>query len=313
MKKVSVPLVSVVALVTVVAGILAVPSVRAQVASWLGFGIEQREALPPLIGRVLNRAPWDVPDEQPFEMYTVGVPQARREWVAQALAQGLTAPAPGGWITFPDGTVLPVPEYLPEGYRWQGVAALHGAGPPAHGDRNLLWLGSGSAAGGGTEPLPPYDRGIAQYLIGGDPEDHLLLLARLRGDGGQGLLFQSYHVVSEGTRPADPHVTRAPSGGVRTPTPPASYYEPKVQVGLIVREAADQEGLVFLVGQGELGEITVAGQAGIWYRGTWDASGRWVDGGVINLVWQHGDVTYQLTGQGMELAELVRVAESLPA
>jgi len=48
-----------------------------------------------------------------------------------------------------------------------------------------------------------------------------------------------------------------------------------------------------------------------WYRGTWNAAGEWVEDGTISLIWKQDGLTYQLTGQELTLAELVRVAESL--
>lgn len=313
MRRVPVFLIAVVALV-VTGTAMAMPAVRAQVAEWLGFGVEQQKTLPPLIARVLDRAPWDIPDGQGFEMYTVELPQARWETVAQAEAQGLAVPEPGTRIPLPDGDVLPVPTYLPEGYRWQSVERLQNVGAPSLGHRGrLLSLGNASAAGGGNEPLPPHDRDV-NYLVGGDRADHLLILAQFEGDADQTVLFQAYHVVSPERQPAKDSITAAsPSGSVPTPTPVASYYAAKVQVGVVVPPATDQKGLVFLVGSCELHETTVGGVQGLWYRGTWNAAGQWVDDRTTSLIWQHGSVTYQLTGQGVTLADLVRIAESMPS
>ncbi len=69
---------------------------------------------------------------------------------------------------------------------------------------------------------------------------------------------------------------------------------------------------MFLVGPCELHETTVGNAQGLWYRGTWNAAGQWVDDGTTSLIWQHGSMTYQLTGQGVTLADLVRIADSMP-
>ena len=282
-----------------------VPSVRAQVAAWLGFGFEQQETLQPLIVRVLDRAPWE-PGDTSFEMFTIGIPKER--W-AQFEETGFSTPEPGTWIPLPNGNALPVPGYLPEGYRWQGVA-------PMRDDLMALGfaaVGSQSGAGGGS-PLPPYDSDVVNYLIGGDRANRLLLLAQFKGDLDRGLLFQAYHVVSPEKQPPTPiedATSDSPPGIVPTPTPGPSYYAEKTQVGLVIQPAEGQEGLLFLVGPGELHETMVGEIPARWYRGTWNAAGEWVEDGTISLIWKQDSLTYQLTGQELTLAELVRVAESL--
>lgn len=282
-----------------------VPSVRAQVAAWLGFGFEQQETLQPLIVRVLDRAPWE-PGDTSFEMFTIGIPKER--W-AQFEEAGFSTPEPGTWIPLPNDNALPVPGYLPEGYRWQGVTAMQG-------DLRVLGfpsLGSQSGAGGGSL-LPPYDSDVVDYLIGGDRANRLLLLAQFKGDLDRGLLFQAYHVVSPEKQPPTPiedATSDSPPGIVLTPTPGPSYYAEKTQVGLVIQPAEGQEGLVFLVGPGELHETMVGEIPARWYRGTWNAAGEWVEDGTISLIWKQDRLTYQLTGQELTLAELVRVAESL--
>ena len=294
------------ALVIAVSTVAFVPSVRAQVAAWLGFGFEQQETLPPLIVKVLDRAPWE-PGDASFEVITMGIPKERWTRLEEA---GFSTPQPGTRIPLPNGNTLPVPDYLPEGYRWQGVAPMR---------HELMALGfcpvgSLSAAGGGS-PLPPYNRDVVNYLIGGDRANRLLILAQFKGDLDQGLLFQAYHVTSPARQPPAPveDVTSdSPQGIVPTPTPGPSYYVAKTQVGLVIQQAEGREGLVFLVGPGELHETTVGGRAAWWYQGTWNAAGEWVEGGTINLIWEQDGLTYQLTGQELALAELVRIAESLP-
>lgn len=299
-------LAAIAALVIGVSTVAFVPSVRAQVAVWLGFGFERQETLPPLIVKVLDRAPWDMPGDSSFEMFTVEIPKER--WASIQGAEFPT-PEPGTRIPFPNGNALPVPSYLPEGYRWQGVTAMQG-------DLRVLGfpsLGSQSGAGGGAR-LPPYDRNVVNYLIGGDRANRLLLLAQFRGDLDRGLLFQAYHVVSPEKQPPTPveeATPDSPPGVVPTPTPGPSYYAAKTQVGLVIQPAEGQEGLVFLVGPGALHETTVSERAAWWYQGTWNAAGQWVEDGTISLIWEQDDLTYQLTGQELALAELVRVAGSL--
>ncbi|HPL29354.1 MAG TPA: hypothetical protein PLG21_14995 [Anaerolineae bacterium] len=324
MRRVPVFLIAVVALVVATGAVIAMPAVRAQVAKWLGFGVEQQETLPPWIARVLGRAPWEMPpDKKWFEMYTIEFPQARWEAVAQAEAQGLAVPEPGSRISLADGSALPIPGYLPEGYRWQGVTCLQSdtqkAVAPSLGHQgSLLSLGSRSATGGSPadshNPHPPYDANVSNYLIGGDRADHLLMLAQFEGDAPEEVLFQAYHVVAPDRQPANGAAAAAvPSDSALTPTPVASYYQAKIQVGVVVRPATDQKRLVFLVGPCELHETTVGGVQGLWYRGTWNAAGQWVDDRTTSLIWQHEGLTYQLTGQEVTLADLVRIAESMPS
>lgn len=164
--------------------------------------------------------------------------------------------------------------------------------------------------------MPPYDRNIVNYLIGGDRADRILLLAQFKGDLDQGLLFQAYHVVSPEKQPPTPvedAISDSPPGIVPTPTPGPLHHAAKTQVGIVIQPAERQEGLVFLVGPGELHETTVGETSAWWYQGTWNAAGEWVEDGTINLVWEQDGLTYQLTGQELALAELVRVAESLPS
>ncbi|MDY7042452.1 MAG: hypothetical protein SVX38_16485, partial [Chloroflexota bacterium] len=299
-------LAAIVTLVIAVSTVAFVPSVRAQVAAWLGFGFEQQETLPPLIVKVLDRAPWDMPGDASFEMFTFEIPEER--W-ARFEGAGFSTPQRGTRIPLPNGNTLPVPGYLPEGYRWQGVAPMQDA---------LMALGFSPVArqseAGGGYPLPPYDPNVVNYLIGGNCANQLLLLAQFKGDLDPGLLFQAYHVISPAKQPPAPveDVTSdSPLGIVPTPTPGPSFYAAKTQVGLVIQPAEGQEGLVFLVGPGELHETSVGGRAAWWYAGTWNAAGEWVEHGTINLIWEQDGLTYQLTGQELALEELMHVAESL--
>jgi|GEM_PF-2795043 len=295
-------------LIIAVSTVAFVPSVRAQVAAWLGFGFEQQETLPPLLVKVLARAPWDTPEGTSFEMFTIEIIQDRWVFVKGAEMNGFSIPDPGTQIHCPNGNILPVPAYLPEGYRWQGVALQSQRIKLV-----FLPLGSQSGAGGGS-PLPPYDSDIVNYLIGGNRANQLLLLAQFKGDLDSGLLFQAYHVVSpakQSPTSVEDATSNSPPEIVPTPTPGTSFYAAKTQVGLVIQPAEEQEGLVFLVGPGELHETTVGETSAWWYQGTWNAVGEWVGDGTISLIWEQGGLTYQLTGQELTLGELVCVAESL--
>ena len=294
------------ALTIAVSTALFVPSVRAQVAAWLGFGFEQQETLPPLLVKVLARAPWDTPEGTSFEMFTFQIPEER--W-AQFEGSGFSTLQPGTRIPLPNGNTLSVPGYRPEGYRWQGVVPMQDA---------LMALGfspvaSESGAGGGSS-LPPYDSDIVNYLIGGNRANQFLLLAQFKGDLDPGLLFQAYHVMSpakQSPTSVEDATSNSPPEIVPTPTPGTSFYAAKTQVGLVIQPAEEQEGLVFLLGQGELHETTVGETSAWWYQGTWNAVGEWVEDGTISLIWEQDGLTYQLTGQELTLGELVCVAESL--
>ena len=301
-------LAAIAALVIAVSTVAFVPSVRAQVAAWLGFGFEQQEILPPLLVRVLARAPWDTPEGTSFEMFTIEIIQDRWAFVKRAEMNGFSIPDPGTQVHCPNGNILPVPAYLPEGYRWQGVALQSQRIKLV-----FLPLGSQSGAGGGP-PLLPYDSDIVNYLIGGNRANQILLLAQFKGDLDPGLLFQAYHVVSPAKQsPAsiEDATSNSPPEIVPTPTPGASFYAAKTQVGLVIQPAEGQEGLVFLVGPGELHETTVGETSAWWYQGTWNAVGEWVKDGTISLIWEQGGLTYQLTGQELTLGELVCIVKSL--
>lgn len=303
---------AIVLFVVAISAVAFVPSVRAQVASWLGFEVAQQATLSNLVVRVLDHAPWDAPAGASFEVLTLEIPQARWAFVERAQGEGFSMPEPGTWIDVPAGRSLPVPAYLPEGYRWQSMATL---GENTVLTTGLVPLGSQSAAGGGAR-LPAYDRKVVNYLIGGDPADHLLILTQVAGDLEAGLLFQAYHVVSPQKQPPSPGEDRSPatppSSVVPTPTSVPAYYAAKVQVGIVVERVEGREGLVFLAGPGHLHETMVGSTRALWYNGTWNEAGQWMEESAVNLIWEEGGFTYQLTGQDLPLEELIRVAESLP-
>lgn len=66
-----------------------------------------------------------------------------------------------------------------------------------------------------------------------------------------------------------------------------------------------------MIGPSQAHETVVNGLPAWWYSGTWNASGEWVQAQVISLIWEQAGFVYQLTGQELELAELVRIAESI--
>jgi len=299
----------VIASLTTISTVALVPPVRAQVAAWLGFGLRKQDRLPPLVVKVLDRAPWDTEGDASFEMLTFEIREGR--W-SQLEGATFAIPQPGALIPLFEGKTLPVPRYLPEGYHWQGVANSGDA---------RAWMAlsfapvAGQSSAGGGSPLPPYDHDIVNYLVGGNEEDDLLLLAQFRGNLEPALLFQAYHVMSP-ERHAPAAVSGVPMdslpGVVPTPTPSASFYAARTQVGVVVQPAEDQEGLVFLVGRGELHETAIRGSVAWWYQGAWNAAGDWAEDAAVNLIWEEAGSTYQLIGQGLPLTELVSIAESLP-
>ena len=168
-------LAAVVVAIIAVGTMVCIPSVRAQMAAWFGF--DRQESLAPLFVEILARAPWDAPEGTSFEMHVFTIRKER--WVrwSKARDDGFQIPEPGTQIPFRNGSSLPVPGYLPKGYRWQGIADLLSSAIAL----GMLPMGGTSGAGGG-DPLPPYDRNVVNYLIGGDPADRLLVLAQLERD-----------------------------------------------------------------------------------------------------------------------------------
>ena len=300
-------LATVIASLITISTVALVPPVRAQVATWLGFGLSRQDRLPRLVVKVLDRAPWDTEVDASFEMLTFEIREGR--W-SQLEGAGFVTPQPGALIPLFEGRTLPVPRYLPAGYRWQGVANTGDA---------RAWMAlsfapvAGQSSAGGGSPLPPYDHDIVNYLVGGNEQDDLLLLAQFRGSLEPALLFQAYHVISPGKHPPAA-VSNVPMNSLpgALPTPSASFYAAKTQVGIVVQPAEEQEGLVFLVGRGELHETAIRGSVAWWYRGAWNAAGDWVEDAAVNLIWEEAGSTYQLTGQRLPLTELVKIAESLP-
>lgn len=259
--------------------ILAVPDARAVLAAWLGFSFKQQAELHPLAVEVLDHD-WQSPlveaGDRSFEVYSVDLSQKRWALIEEA---GFSTPTPGGRIMLPNGGDFPIPSYLPAGYHWQGIVAMEG---------NLMEVGFPSLAhqswAGGGSPMLPYNLRV-DYLVGGDRRDRLLVLTQLQTEGQQGLIFQAFHVA-------------------------------ETHFGLIIQpaEKKESEGVVFLVGSGDLQEVIVNTLPAWWYRGTWNAAGEWVtDNTWSNLVWEQGGRVYHLAGQDLPFEELVSIATSLPS
>jgi len=259
--------------------IFAIPQTRAVLAAWLGFSFEQQVELQPLAVAVLDhdwRSPLVEAGNQSFEVYSVEFPEKRWTLIE---ASGFSTPEPGDRVMLPNDGDFPIPSYLPAGYRWQGIVAMEG---------NLMELGFPSLAHqswtGGGSPMPQYDLRI-DYLVGGDRMDRLLILTQLQTEGQQGLVFQAFHAA-------------------------------ETHFGLVIQpaEKTESEGVVFLVGSGDLQEVIVNTLPAWWYRGTWNAAGEWVtDNTWGNLVWGQEGRAYHLAGQDLPLEELVSIATSLPS
>jgi hypothetical protein len=258
--------------------ILAVPEARAALAAWLGFSFEQQVELHPLAVEVLDhdwRSPLVEAEDRSFEVYSVELVRERWALIDEA---GFSTPTLGGRIMLPNGGDFPIPSYLPAGYHWQGIVAMEG---------NLMKLGFPSLAHqswtGGGSPMPPYNLRV-DYMIGGDRRDRFLVLTQLQTESQQGLIFQAFHAA-------------------------------ETHFGLIIQPAEKEksEGVVFLVGSGDLQEVMVNTLPAWWYRGTWNATGEWVtDDTWSNLVWEQEGRIYHLAGQDLPLEELVSIATSLP-
>ena len=156
---------------------------------------------------------------------------------------------------------------------------------------------------------------MAAYLIGGDPADRVLPLTQLKRDARHGLLIGTFQVDSPAPAGPTPAV-QGPinQGGVTpTPTPPPVASAAQVVLGLIVQPARDRSGLAIQVGPGALRDTAVQGSPAKWFSGTWTRDGRWVDDGTwIAVVWEREGFVYHLAGQRLELAEVLRVAGSVP-
>lgn len=299
-----------VAAATLGGGALAFPQTRTALAGWLGWSFDQRATPLPLVLQV-NSGRWVGEQNAQYEYQLLTIQQERWELSRRYPAPG---PAPGSGVNLPDGRLLPIPAYLPNGFRWQGIALTNEPNVP------FQFRFAGSSGGGGGsglpwERFPAYDRRLAAYVIGGDPEDRVLALTQLKRDGQPGLLIGIFQIDSP-AQPVPPPGAGAPAGpgGANpTPTPPPAAYVAQVVLGLIVQPARGGTGLAVQVGPDAVRETTVGGSPAWWYGGTWTRDGQWVDDGTwTTVVWERDGFVYHLAAQRLDLADVLRVAESLP-
>ena len=256
--------------------LLAIPQTRSVLAGWLGFSFNRQDKLQPLVINALKHD-WQSPlfglDNVGYEIYTIEYPEERWKLISQ---EGFSAPIPGSRIVLPDGNRFPVPKDLPEGFVWQDLTVMEG---------DVRQLGFPSLASkswsGGGQPLPPYQLSI-NYLIGGDPADHLLVLTQIQAPADQGLAFQVFHAG-------------------------------ETKFGIVIQSGKEKAGPVFLVGPGELSETTNGDMSAWWYPGTWNAGGEWrSDPEWGNLVWERDGDVFHLAGQMLTKEQLIMIAQSLP-
>lgn len=256
--------------------LLAIPQTRSVLASWLGFSFSRQDKLQPLVVNALKhdwQSPLTSSDNIGYEIYAIEYPVERWKLIGQ---EGFSAPVPGSQIILPDGNSFPVPKDLPENFVWQDLTVMEGdvrqLGFPS--------LASKSWSGGGP-PMPPYQLSV-NYLVGGDPTDHLLVLMQIETPPDQGLVFQVFHAG-------------------------------ETKFGLVIQSDKEQAGPVFLVGPGELSETTIGDISAWWYPGTWDANGEWSsDPEWGNLVWERDGDVFHLAGQMLKKEQLITIAQSLP-
>lgn len=109
-----------------------------------------------------------------------------------------------------------------------------------------------------------------------------------------------------------------PDGFTRTPSVRISHFGEKFTPVEITWYG--DGSIILMIGQpvnwqidlDHLKEVRVNGQLAGLTGGGWDAdSGQWT-GDQLTLTWKRGDVMYQLNGNGLTEAQLIRVAESIP-
>jgi hypothetical protein len=266
----------VLALIFILGILLAIPQTRSVLASWLGFSFSRQDKLQPLVVNALKHD-WQSPltgsDNIGYEIYAIEYPVERWKLISQ---EGFSVPVPGSIIVLPDGNSFPVPKDLPESFVWQDLTVMEGD------VRQLGFpsLASKSWAGGGP-PMPPYQLSI-NNLIGGDPTDHLLVLTQIQAPADQGLAFQVFHAG-------------------------------ETKFGIVIQSEKEQRGPVFLVGPGELSEITMGNIPAWWYTGTWNTGGEWSSESEWgNLVWERDGDVFHLAGQMLTKEQLITIAQSLP-
>lgn len=297
--------------------LLLIPDTREALATFFGFSIDEPENLDRLVVEVAQGS-LVVGDERLPEMDTgyevqiVEVPDSRWDLYQARRGAGFSIPQSDGDIALDGDRIIPVPAVLPKGFEWQGVVVPNSS--TVH-QRGIASFGSTRGGGGGTTPLPAFDRSFAAYLIGGDPADHLLLLAQFDPSTLGGLAVRAFQITAPPEiPPSGPGASRADDSTTEiapTPTPVPSFYEGKAQLGYIVQQGTEEQEDLIVVARGAQ-EIVVNGTTGFWYQGTWAPDGNWVgDSDITTLTWKQSGYVYQLSGQGLSLDELVAVAASI--
>ncbi len=293
--------------VLVVAVLLAVPATRSALAQWLGVSFEQQASPYGIVQQALAYQPLSETGSYEYQIY-----ELRRDRWSITQDFGLRLPQQGEQIALPNGDLLCVPSYLPAGFEWQDVVvanqSVHGLGFP--GLLAPTWGGGGGEPG---EPMPSYDRSFVTFLVGGNPSNQFLLLTQMRNSTETGLSIRFFYVLSPDREPEfGQSSATVPAGVTPTPAPVPQAFEAKLLVGVIVTPDVN-DGITVTVGSLELNETMVGQQQGWWYNGTWNADGEWDNSDVLtNLIWERGNHIYQLTGEGISLDELIRIAESVP-
>lgn len=289
--------------------VFAAPQARAALVALLNGRTPTRTLSAPVVERG-TRLPLDLTASP---SYWVGPENAQRvyfltniyreRWVQR---QQLQAPLQAGDIvTLPNGAELPIPAYLPAPFRWQGITATNEVNVP------FQYITEKNGGGGGDRELPwarfpPYDNKIGAYLIGGDPNDHFLILQQFRVNPNEAIIVSTFQVLVPTTVP--------PIGSPKVP-PSAGLYGERTTLGVIVEPARDdQVGISIQAGAGALQPAAVAGATAWQFGGVWTADGQWHDDGTWrSLVWSRDGYLYCLSAEQLPAAELLRVAESLPA
>jgi hypothetical protein len=89
--------------------------------------------------------------------------------------------------------------------------------------------------------------------------------------------------------------------------------DPGVELGLLVQAVSGQKGIKLELGSVDLHETKVKSLPAWWYEGTWDSEGTWVTSdGWVNLMWEQNGILFQITGQHLDIGDLLKIAQSLP-
>ncbi|HEY8602155.1 MAG TPA: hypothetical protein VIL85_27260 [Thermomicrobiales bacterium] len=287
---------------------LGAPQARAALSAVLGGGSRTRTMTAPVVERG-TRLPLDLTADP---QYWVGPEQAQRAYFLTNIYRERWAqrqqlqrpPQAGAVVTLPNGAQLPIPVYLPDPFRWQGITATNQVNVPSE------YITEKNGGGGGSglpwERFPTYNNTIGTYLIGGDPNDHFIILQQFRVNPDEAIIVSIFQMLVPTTVP--------PMGSPKAP-PAAGRYGERTTLGIIVEPARDDHiGIAVQTGPGTLHAITVAGTAAWQFGGIWTAEGQWLnDGTWRSLVWSRDGYLYCLSAETLTEAELLRVAASLPA